>query len=175
MTAPLFRQFLVVFQYSRRRLAGLRDAGIPHNPIARTATHAAKALFSSQMSVLSEESFLMCRPPDRCDLYCTDSLRPRGPCLSFYSEVPFARTSYRTPVPTVSASRRWVRLRKLHEIGGGRKEDYVSKHFERWKELASLTSKEQDPARLTELAHEINLVLTQRTPYLDPPLREPLE
>jgi len=51
----------------------------------------------------------------------------------------------------------------------------VSKHFERWKELASLTSKEQDPAKLTELAHEINLVLTRRTPYLDPPLREPLE
>jgi len=51
----------------------------------------------------------------------------------------------------------------------------VSKHFERWKELASLTSKEQDPAKLTELAHEINLVLTQRTPYLDPPLREPFE
>jgi hypothetical protein len=42
----------------------------------------------------------------------------------------------------------------------------VSKKFERWKELASLTSKEQDPAKLTELAHEINLVLTQKIPYL---------
>jgi len=51
----------------------------------------------------------------------------------------------------------------------------VSKNFERWKELASLTSREQDPAKLTELAHEINLVLTQKTLYLDPPLREPLE
>jgi hypothetical protein len=45
----------------------------------------------------------------------------------------------------------------------------VSKKFERWKELASLTSKEQDPAKLMELAHEINLVLTQKIPYLDPP------
>jgi hypothetical protein len=40
----------------------------------------------------------------------------------------------------------------------------MSKHFERWKQLAALTSKEQDPAKLTELAHEINLVLTQKTP-----------
>jgi len=45
----------------------------------------------------------------------------------------------------------------------------VSKTFERWKELASLTSREQDPAKLTELAHEINLVLTQKIPYLDLP------
>jgi hypothetical protein len=51
----------------------------------------------------------------------------------------------------------------------------VSKYFERWKELAALTSKEQDPARLTQLASEMNLVLIQKTPYLDPPLREPLE
>jgi len=51
-----------------------------------------------------------------------------------------------------------------------RNQDYVSKNFERWKELASLTSREQDPAKLTELAHEINLVLTQKIPYLDPPL-----
>ena len=34
-----------------------------------------------------------------------------------------------------------------------RNEDYVSKHFERWKELAALTSEEQDPAKLTELAN----------------------
>jgi hypothetical protein len=46
----------------------------------------------------------------------------------------------------------------------------MSKKFERWKELASLTSREQDPAKLTELAHEINLVLTQKIPRLDPPL-----
>ena len=51
----------------------------------------------------------------------------------------------------------------------------MSKHFERWKELAALTSKEQDPVRLTELASEMNLVLAQKTPYLDPPLREPLD
>ena len=46
----------------------------------------------------------------------------------------------------------------------------MSKKFERWKELASLTSREQDSAKLTELAHEINLVLTQKIPHLDPPL-----
>ena len=51
----------------------------------------------------------------------------------------------------------------------------MSKQFERWKELASLTSKEQDPAKLAELASEMNLVLTQKTLRLDPPLREPLE
>jgi hypothetical protein len=44
----------------------------------------------------------------------------------------------------------------------------VSKTFERWKELASLSSREQDPAKLTELAHEMNLVLTEKTPHLDP-------
>ena len=51
-------------------------------------------------------------------------------------------------------------------------EVYVSKHYERWKELAALTSREQDPEKLTELAKEINLVLTQKTLYLDPPLRD---
>jgi hypothetical protein len=45
----------------------------------------------------------------------------------------------------------------------------MSKRFERWKELASLTSRERDPAKLTELAHEMNLVLTQKVPTLDPP------
>jgi hypothetical protein len=49
----------------------------------------------------------------------------------------------------------------------------VSKNFERWKELATLTSREQDPAKLTELATEMNLVLTQKIPYLDLPLRKP--
>ena len=48
----------------------------------------------------------------------------------------------------------------------------MSKHYERWKELAALTSREQDPEKLTELAKEINLVLTQKTLYLDPPLRD---
>ena len=47
----------------------------------------------------------------------------------------------------------------------------MSKNFERWKELASLTSREQDPAKLTELAHEMNLVLNWKIPYLDPPLQ----
>ena len=46
----------------------------------------------------------------------------------------------------------------------------MSKNFERWKELATLTSKEQDSAKLTELATEMNLVLSQKTPHLDPPL-----
>ena len=49
----------------------------------------------------------------------------------------------------------------------------MSKNFERWKELATLTSKEQDPAKLTELATEMNLVLNQKTPYLEAPLRKP--
>jgi hypothetical protein len=46
----------------------------------------------------------------------------------------------------------------------------MSKNFERWKELATLTSQEQDPAKLTELATEMNLVLNQKTQNLDPPL-----
>ena len=45
----------------------------------------------------------------------------------------------------------------------------MSKNFERWKELATLTSKEQDPAKLTELATEMNLVLNQKTPHLVSP------
>jgi hypothetical protein len=49
----------------------------------------------------------------------------------------------------------------------------MSKNFERWKELAVVISKEQDPVKLTELASEMNLAL--KTPYLDPPLRERLE
>ena len=51
----------------------------------------------------------------------------------------------------------------------------MSKNFERWKALADLTSKEQDPEKLMQLANEMNRVLTQKTPDLDPPLREPLE
>jgi hypothetical protein len=37
----------------------------------------------------------------------------------------------------------------------------VSEHFERWTALAALTLKEQDPTKLTELATEMNLVLSQ--------------
>jgi hypothetical protein len=44
----------------------------------------------------------------------------------------------------------------------------VSKNFERWKELAAQCCGEQDPAKLTELANEMNLILAQKTPYLDP-------
>ena len=51
----------------------------------------------------------------------------------------------------------------------------MSKNFEQWKALAALTSKEQDPAKLTQLANEMNRVLTQKAQYLDPPPREPLE
>jgi len=47
----------------------------------------------------------------------------------------------------------------------------VSKTFERWKELAARCLGEQDPAKLIELANEMNLVLAQKTPHLDPPLR----
>jgi hypothetical protein len=46
----------------------------------------------------------------------------------------------------------------------------VSKKFERWKELAARCLGEQDPAKLTELANEMNLVLTQKTPHPDLPL-----
>jgi hypothetical protein len=47
----------------------------------------------------------------------------------------------------------------------------MSKNFERWKELATQCLGEQDPAKLTELATEMNLVLNQKTQNLDPPLR----
>ena len=43
----------------------------------------------------------------------------------------------------------------------------MSKKFERWKELAARCLGEQDPAKLTELANEMNLVLTQKTAHLD--------
>jgi hypothetical protein len=45
----------------------------------------------------------------------------------------------------------------------------VSKNFERWNELAARCLDEQDSAKLTELASEMNLVLIQKTPRLDPP------
>ena len=44
----------------------------------------------------------------------------------------------------------------------------VLKNLERWKELATLCLKEQDPAKLAELAREMNLALTQKTPAIDP-------
>ena len=49
----------------------------------------------------------------------------------------------------------------------------MSKKLERWKELAARCLGEQDPAKLTELAAEMNLVLadkvpTQKTPCPDP-------
>jgi hypothetical protein len=47
----------------------------------------------------------------------------------------------------------------------------MSKKFERWKELAARCLDEQDPAKLTELANEMNRVLIQKTPHLDPPLQ----
>ena len=82
-------------------------------------------------------------------------------CLFFAADVIYiAQTSFSL----------WSILRHI-----GRNQERMSKHFERWKELAALTSKEQDPVRLTELASEMNLVLAQKTPYLDPPLREPLD
>jgi hypothetical protein len=46
----------------------------------------------------------------------------------------------------------------------------MSKNFERWKELAARCLGEQDPAKLTELATEMNLILTQKTSNLDLPL-----
>ena len=66
-----------------------------------------------------------------------------------------------------------MRLPELFLIG--RNQERMSKNFERWKALADLTSKERDPEKLTQLASEMNRVLTQKTPDLDPPLREPLE
>ena len=49
----------------------------------------------------------------------------------------------------------------------------MSRNFERWKELATLCLGEQDPAKLTELATEMNLALNQKKLNLDPPLLEP--
>ena len=46
----------------------------------------------------------------------------------------------------------------------------MSKNFEQWKELAAKCLGEQDPAKLTELAREMNLILAQKTSYVDLPL-----
>src|SRR5271156_4290675 len=45
---------------------------------------------------------------------------------------------------------------------------HMSKSFERWKELAALCLREKDPAKLTELASEMNLALAQKTPPAEP-------
>jgi hypothetical protein len=61
-----------------------------------------------------------------------------------------------------------LRLEGRHpEVFFVRKEVSVSKNLERWKELAALCLIEQDPAKLTDLAREMNLVLTQGTPAPD--------
>jgi len=56
-----------------------------------------------------------------------------------------------------------------------RNQDYVSMNFERWKQLSALASKEQDPAKLTDLARELNVVLNQKTQTLDSLPGEPSE
>jgi hypothetical protein len=48
-------------------------------------------------------------------------------------------------------------------------------NFERWSQLAAMAVREQDPVKLTELATEMNLALTEKTPILDPPTRNPSE
>ena len=47
----------------------------------------------------------------------------------------------------------------------------MSTKFERWKELAARCLDEQDSAKLTDLAREMNLVLAEKIPRLDSPLR----
>jgi hypothetical protein len=44
----------------------------------------------------------------------------------------------------------------------------MSKNFERWTELAAQAAQEQDVVKLTALASEMNFVLNQKTPILDP-------
>jgi hypothetical protein len=41
----------------------------------------------------------------------------------------------------------------------------VSEHFERWKQLAALCLREQDPEKLTEFATEMNRALLQKTSH----------
>jgi hypothetical protein len=43
----------------------------------------------------------------------------------------------------------------------------MSEHFERWKELAALCLREQDPEKLGELAREMNLALKGKAPIFD--------
>jgi hypothetical protein len=42
---------------------------------------------------------------------------------------------------------------------------------ERWKEIAGMVLKEQDPTRLTELIRELNLALDLREAIIDPPYK----
>ena len=51
----------------------------------------------------------------------------------------------------------------------------MSKNFERWKELAACAAAEQDSARLTEIASEMNLTLIQKILTSDPLAVETLE
>jgi hypothetical protein len=60
--------------------------------------------------------------------------------------------------------------RASQALGIERNQDYVSRNFERRKELGARCLGEQDLGKLTELANEMNLILTQKTPYLDPSL-----
>jgi DNA-binding MarR family transcriptional regulator len=48
-------------------------------------------------------------------------------------------------------------------------------NFEQWQQLSALASKEQDPAKLTDLARKLNVVLNQKTQALDSLLRKPSE
>ena len=50
----------------------------------------------------------------------------------------------------------------------------MSKKLEQWNELAARCLGEQDPAMLTKLATEMNLVLNRKTPQFDSPPSEPL-
>jgi hypothetical protein len=68
-----------------------------------------------------------------------------------------------------SALRFSIRSEGSRETGVSGEIRIMSMNFERWQELAALASTEQDPAKLTELAKAMNLALTQKTPYLDPP------
>jgi hypothetical protein len=45
----------------------------------------------------------------------------------------------------------------------------MSDNFERWRALAARAVKEQNSAKLAELATEMNLVLKQKTPIGDSP------
>jgi hypothetical protein len=48
-------------------------------------------------------------------------------------------------------------------------------NFEQWQQLSALASQEQDPAKLTDLARERNVVLNQKTQTLDSLPRKPSE
>jgi hypothetical protein len=56
-----------------------------------------------------------------------------------------------------------------------RNQDYVSMNFEQWQQRSALACKEQDPAKLTGLAKELNVVLNQKTQTLDSPPCKPSE